>query len=198
MSSHLSICATALFLAGTAPAFSQEPASRWDHNGSEVGLYASGNERIFRYTAPRVGLAEVGVTPGTVLFVGQRSVDTYSGHAYVFSRRCGPQAYFVSGSVSADQRTVTLFGDVPTRYDDWCRAIATRPDTLVFTFIEAPAPPPGIATAPPPPPTLSTSPAPPPVAAAPPASAPAPSSYPSTGTVGDTVGSERTAERVMN
>lgn len=169
-------------------AFGQEPASRWDHNGSEVGLYPTGNERIFRYTRPRPGLEEVGVTPGTVLFVGRRTGDTYSGQAYVFSRRCGPQSYFVSGKVSEDNRTVTLDGDVPVGYDARCRPTAMRPDRLVFTFIEPPTPPvqPGVAVSPPP-------------AASPPAASGAPApSYPTTGTVGDTGGADRTADRVMN
>jgi len=190
MNSRHVICAVTIALAGTAPAFSQEPASRWDHNGSEVGLFPSGNDRIFRYTKPRTGLDEVGVISGTVLFVGRRSVDTYSGQAYVFSRRCGPQSYFVTGTVSEDQRTVTLNGDAPTRYDALCRATATRPDTLVFAFIEPPVPPPGIAATPP---TLTT----PPAATAPPVVVPPPS-YSSTGNAGDTGGSDRTAEKVMN
>lgn len=188
MNARFLICAATVVLAGTAPAFSQEPASRWDHNGSEVGLFPSGNDRVFRYTKPRVGLEEVGVTPGTVLFVGRRSADTYSGQAYVFSTRCGPQAYFVSGTVSEDQRTVTLQGDVPLRYDALCRATASRPDTLVFTFIEPPEPPPGLASGPP-----STAPAIP--NAAP--SAPAPP-YSSKGAVDDASGSDRTAEKVLN
>ncbi len=193
MNSQLLICAVTMVLAGATSAFSQEPASRWDHNGSEVGLFPSGNDRIFRYTKPRVGLEEVGVTPGTVLFVGRRSVDTYSGQAYVFSSRCGPQAYFVSGTVSEDQRTVTLLGDAPTRYDAWCRATATRPDTLVFTFIEPPEPPAGIAAAP------SAGPSPPVIGAPPPPAvrAPAPS-YSSKGAIDDAGGSDRTAEKVLN
>ena len=117
------------------------------------------------------------------------------GQAYVFSSRCGPQAYFVGGAVSEDQRTVTLIGDVPIRYDSRCAATATRPDTLVFTFIEPPAPPPGIAVAPPAGPTLPV-PAPPAVIVTP-VPAPPPS-HSLTGAVGDTVGSDRTAEKVMN
>lgn len=192
MHRHHFICALTLLVTGIASAHAQEPSSRWDHNGSEVGLYPAGNDRIFRYTVPRIGLEEVGVVPGTVLFVGRRSVETYSGQAYVFSSRCGPQAYFVSGTVSEDQRTVTLIGDAPIRYDSQCVATATRPDTLVFTFIEPPAPPPGIAATSPTGPTAQV----PPAAIVTPAPPPPPL-YPSTG-VGDTVGSDRTAEKVMN
>jgi hypothetical protein len=105
----------------------------WTHNGSVMTLAASGTKREFFYQIPREGLATVGIKPGTLLFTGHRSGNTYSGTAYVFNKRCGPIAYDVSGEVASDDRGVTMRGQVPLM-DSSCRVGSTRDDTLVFTL----------------------------------------------------------------
>jgi hypothetical protein len=50
----------------------------------------------------------------------QRTGNSYAGTAYIFNKKCAPQPYEVSGSVSADSARRTL-----TSY---------RNDTLIFTF----------------------------------------------------------------
>jgi Caspase domain len=115
----------------------QDPArgfTVWDHNGSRVILKAHGAEREFYYDSPRPGMLTVGARKGTLLFSGQRTGNAYSGVAYVFNKKCGPHAYDVSGSVSEDQRSVTMFGKAPSQFDDNCKPIVYKDDTLVFTF----------------------------------------------------------------
>lgn len=114
-----------------AGARSVEPL--WDHNGSTMRLAANGAARKFFYENPRSGLGSAGVSRGTLLFTGQKIGNTYSGMAYVFSK-CGSRGYAVNGSVSEDQRTVTLYGKAPI-VDSSCRMTTNRDDELVFTFV---------------------------------------------------------------
>lgn len=105
-------------------------ASLWEHNGSIVSLDADGSTRKFSYVTPRAGLD---VSAGTLLFNGAKSGDTYSGTAYQFSKKCGAISYSVSGSVSPDQRVVTMTGEAPVR-DGSCKVVSTRTETLIFTY----------------------------------------------------------------
>lgn len=120
-----------------AEAGSSQSASThtWDHNGSRMQLRADGAKRTFVYDKPREAMQKAGARQGTILFEGQREGDTYSGTAYIFSRRCGPQSYFVSGPVADDERTVTLYGDAPV-VGKSCRVEKTKSDQLVFTLNE--------------------------------------------------------------
>ena len=104
--------------------------SNWNHNGSVVTLHANGANRQFSYSVPRAGLP---VTSGTVLFKGTKSGGTYSGTAYAFSSRCGTAGYQVSGPISNDDQTVTMYGKIPRR-DASCRIVQYDDDTLVFNF----------------------------------------------------------------
>jgi hypothetical protein len=117
----------ALYVLIPSCAFAQ---SQWEHNGSIVTLRADGTERSFVYSSPRSGLP---VTAGTLLFKGKKDGDSYSGTAYSFSSRCRPIGYTVSGSVSSDQRTVTMYGKIPRR-DGSCRTVKYDDDVLVFSF----------------------------------------------------------------
>jgi len=108
----------------------------WDHNGSRVRLIASGTSRRFYYEWPRRGMVEEGVRTGTLLFDGNRSGTSYTGTAYVFSKRCGAKPYRVSGTASPDDRHVTLYGEAPTGLDRRCRATRYRNDVLVFDLVE--------------------------------------------------------------
>lgn len=68
---------------GTARAEERElsaVASRWNHNGSVMGLIPEGNRRTIIYIKPRAGLGNL-VRPGTVLFTGISTVDSYKGTA---------------------------------------------------------------------------------------------------------------------
>ena len=109
------------------------PPSFWSHNGSRFALTSTGARRIFRYEAPREDLRKLGVSEGTALFDGTRTGKTYSGTAYVFSQACAPTAYTVTGVVSDDDRTVSLFGQAPLR-DAQCRVVSYRDDRLEFAF----------------------------------------------------------------
>jgi hypothetical protein len=106
----------------------------WDHNGSQMDLIASGSERKFVYRNPRAGLREEGVDNGTVLFVGKRIGDEYSGTAYLFSKSCGKQSYAVSGPVGTDQRSVTMHGNRPV-LNGSCQIEGYRDDVLVFNYL---------------------------------------------------------------
>ena len=121
-------------MVGLAWVGSAHAASLWEHNGSTVYLESSGSSRKFYYEAPRAGLS---VKRGTLLFNGVKNGDQYSGTAYVFSKECGPIGYSVSGTVSTDQRSVTMIGKAPRR-DANCRVVGYRDDELVFTFQDSP------------------------------------------------------------
>lgn len=108
-------------------------SSYWNHNGSLMALSAQGDSRVFYYEKPRELIAKAGVTPGTVLFKGKLSGKTYQGQAFIFSAKCGPVAYTVSGTVSADWTRVDLRGNRPVR-DANCRQTGTKPDHLVFEY----------------------------------------------------------------
>lgn len=119
---------------GADPAPRQTAKPSWLHNGSIMRLEASGNGRRFYYEAPRAGMRNVGVTPGTLLFEGTRDGDIYSGTAYIFARGCAPAPYTVAGVVSDDDRRVTMSGRAPRLGRD-CSINGTREDTLVFTAL---------------------------------------------------------------
>jgi hypothetical protein len=105
-------------------------ASVWDHNGSVVGLQASGDKRNFYYLVPR---ADLPVKMGTLLFSGVRQGNRYSGTAHVFSRKCGSVGYEVSGVVAADNETITMHGKAPRR-DGNCNIIGYKDEVLIFTL----------------------------------------------------------------
>jgi hypothetical protein len=108
--------------------------SFWDHNGSRMGMVASGRDRMLYYAAPRLALVERGVTPGRLLFEGERVGNRYVGTARIFAATpCGEYTYRVEGPVSADQRTITMYGRAP-RVNDRCEVTGYRDDTLVFSL----------------------------------------------------------------
>jgi hypothetical protein len=107
--------------------------SYWDHNGSRIRLTANGADRKFVYENPRIGMVDVGVKKGTVLFSGKRMGDSYVGSAFIFTPRCGAFEYPVVGIVSSDNSQVILHGRVPTN-NGKCEIIGYKDDTLVFTY----------------------------------------------------------------
>lgn len=136
-------CIATLFQITSLSVAQSQPASLWQHNNSVVALYASGPAREFRYHEPRVGMQQEGVDPGTVLFSGIKSGNTYSGTAFIFSRRCGAHPYQVSGTITDDGREVTMLGTAPATFNASCHPVLYRQDVLVFSFLQAiVAPPP--------------------------------------------------------
>lgn len=115
---------------GTLPA----GGSRWTYRGSVVRLYADGNNRRILFDEPRDGLAQNGITPGSVLFEGERSGGSYHGRAYVYPAGCRPAAYEVRGRVSSDQRNVVLEGFAPT-FSSRCVRSGLRRERLEFELM---------------------------------------------------------------
>jgi hypothetical protein len=105
----------------------------WEHSGSQMYLSAKDQFRQFRYAVPAPHLLDAGIRPGAILFDGRRTGSRYSGTAYAFASLCGAIPYAVAGSVSPDQRTVTLSGRRPGR-DRSCRVVGYLDDNLVFKF----------------------------------------------------------------
>jgi hypothetical protein len=143
---------TAMIAALTCFAAPAAADNLWNHNGSIVSLQHDGENRRFVYVTPRPGLP---VTPGTLLFEGKRNGSRYAGTAYVFSSKCGPQAYNVEGIVAYDDRTVAMHGQAP-RLDESCHTASYRDDVLIFTLDEPNAEPPPASPTPPPHPKNET------------------------------------------
>ena len=108
--------------------------SFWTHNGSLVYLTAEGDGRSFYYERPREAIRAAGAEPGTLLFQGQRRGSTYSGTAHIFAGRCGAIPYDVRGSVSNQDRRVTMEGQAPSAISQNCQVTGYRRDVLVFDY----------------------------------------------------------------
>jgi tetratricopeptide (TPR) repeat protein len=119
-----------------------EPVSLWELNTSTMVLAVSGSSLEFRYQEPRIGLQQEGVVAGTLQFSGTMTGDNYSGTAYVFSRRCGPQPYLVTGAISEYGRAITLFGRPPSGFNAACEPTRYRDSVLVYNFLQVMGPPP--------------------------------------------------------
>jgi hypothetical protein len=96
----------------------------YDHNGSLMELETRpGGQVTLRYVEPRQGLGPVGVSPGTVLFDGTiDGPESLSGQANIFSTRCGPVDYYVTGQFRAGDRFV-LEGAAPVLAEQDCRIV---------------------------------------------------------------------------
>jgi hypothetical protein len=126
-----------LWIAGLATNASADGVrSLWNHNDSEVYLYANGQGREFRYRTPKPELLQAGVLPGTLVFKGTRIGNQYSGTAYVFPRPCGALPYPVAGELAPDERSVTMYGSAPSAIYSDCTVAAYRDDVLVFELSE--------------------------------------------------------------
>ncbi|MCP2040630.1 hypothetical protein L1281_001213 [Neisseria sp. HSC-16F19] len=108
--------------------------SFWLHNGSLMRLQADGNYRVFSYEEPSARMRSAGVTPGTILFEGERRGNRYYGQARVFSRYCaGELVYDVQGTVVTEQKVV-MTGTRPRYNTQTCRPNGRVTDRLVFTY----------------------------------------------------------------
>lgn len=108
--------------------------SRWEQNGSIVHLVADGATRKFYYDSPRSELLATGVKPGTLLFDGSKKGSNYSGTMYAFTNLCQPKGFSANGSISDDEKQVTLRGKSP-EFETGCKITKFHDATLVFTFI---------------------------------------------------------------
>lgn len=110
--------------------------SFWDHNGSRVRLKDDGGKVEILYESPKPLLEEAGVSPGTVLFDGDRFQNAYHGTARRFSKYCSdPLEYKASGHRIDDQRII-LWGILRTRDSDCNLAGPLKTDQLVFDLVE--------------------------------------------------------------
>ena len=116
------------FLLSVASATSvhSQSVSLWDLNTSNMVLAVNGSSLEFRYHEPRIGMQEEGVVSGTLHFSGTVTGSSIAGTAHVFSRRCGPQPYHVTGTSSDDARVITLHGSAPSAFDAACRPVRFR------------------------------------------------------------------------
>lgn len=85
----------------------------YEHNGSIMNWYVVGDHIRTMYETPRLGLAEAGITSGTVLFKGEYEGSRIIGIAYAFKRGCLPAPYSVIGYDSGDE--IVLSGPAPVR-----------------------------------------------------------------------------------
>ena len=95
--------ALVLTLSAALPALAD---SYWNHNGSLMRLTAYGNARSFTYAAPRQGMINAGVRPGTLFFDGWRDGNRYYGTARVFSASCGASAFPIEGWVASETHVI--------------------------------------------------------------------------------------------
>jgi hypothetical protein len=128
----MGVCAAIAMLLLPLPALAD---SCWVHNGSLMRLTANGNQRAFYYEAPKQGLRQAGIRPGTLLFNGSNNNGWYSGTARVFSKYCPgePLEYHVEGPVNGNQTRVIMQGTREVM--DRCQSTgAMTTDKLVFTY----------------------------------------------------------------
>jgi hypothetical protein len=103
----------------------------WSHNGSAMTLEADGEARRFGYMNPRPSLLAVGIRLEAARFDVVRSGNNYTGTARYWSKQCGVLNFAVTGTVSADERSITISGDAP-KLDASCRVAGRSSQTLVF------------------------------------------------------------------
>jgi hypothetical protein len=103
----------------------------WVHNGSEMQLYAQGEQRSFSYVKPRAGLEPYGVHRGSLLFDGTSDGLRLQGKARIFTKRCGELSFAVSGPIEADGNRIVLRGKSP-RTNSGCRPVGWQEQELVF------------------------------------------------------------------
>jgi len=113
-------------------AVTQPMPAVWNHNNSTMEISVQGSNVKIYYLQPRQGLP---TKSGAMLFHGVKQGTNISGIAYIFSEKCGPIPYDVSGTISGDQNTLTMFGKAPRRGPD-CRVASYFDDTLNFNLIQ--------------------------------------------------------------
>lgn len=98
----------------------------YDHNGSLMGLEwddEGGDGFVVYYINPKASMRGV-VEPGTVLFHGVSPANgSIYGHATVFSSKCGPSEYEVSGWFVDGSDDFNLEGAAPVLNTNTCQDV---------------------------------------------------------------------------
>jgi hypothetical protein len=98
---------------GASEAYAMAPTSTVTHNGSLMDVYKLRGRMEIRYAEPRQGLADIGVTPGTLLIKGVWvTPQKLQGTAYMFTSGCPALPYPVKGDVDRFGNML-LSGPVP-------------------------------------------------------------------------------------
>ena len=94
-------------------AYAMAPTSTATHNGSLMDVTTRGGRMEIRYADPRPGLANIGVTQGTLLIKGVWvAPEKLEGTAYIFTSGCPALPYRVKGGVDRFGN-ILLSGPVP-------------------------------------------------------------------------------------
>jgi hypothetical protein len=103
-----------IYGAPATAAYAMAPTSTATHNGSLMDVYELRGGRLeIRYAEPRPGLANIGVTPGTLLIKAVRvAPEKLEGTAYMFTSGCPALPYRVTGDVDRFGN-ILLSGSVP-------------------------------------------------------------------------------------
>jgi hypothetical protein len=112
-------------------------ATLWESEGSSLKLVTGeNNKRAFVFEVPRAAHLAAGASPGSYAFSGTGRSNRYEGQAYAYSAGCGPIAYDVRGTMSPDERQVTLTGRMPLR-DSKCKIMSTSEVTTKYMLKDA-------------------------------------------------------------
>jgi hypothetical protein len=102
-----------IYGAPATAAYAMAPTSTVTHNGSVMDVYDRGGRIEIRYADPRRGLADIGVTTGTLLINGGWvAPEKLEGTAYMFVSGCPALPYRVKGGVDRFGN-ILLSGPVP-------------------------------------------------------------------------------------
>jgi hypothetical protein len=102
-----------IYGAPATTAYAMAPTTTVTHNGSLMDVYDRGGRMEIRYADPRPGLANIGVTQGTLLVKGVWvAPEKLEGTAYIFTSGCPALPYPVKGSVDRFGN-ILLSGPVP-------------------------------------------------------------------------------------
>jgi hypothetical protein len=102
-----------IYGAPATAAYAMAPPSTVTHNGSLMEVYDRGGRMEIRYADPRQGLANIGVTPGTLLIKGVWvAPEKLEATAYMFTSGCPALPYRVKGGVDRFGN-ILLSGPVP-------------------------------------------------------------------------------------
>ena len=109
----------------------QAATPRWMFGGSQIRIAAQGNARRILYVNPNAAARQSGVSPGDVLFEGERQGDRYVGTFHQSTDRCGVVTYEVNGYVKNNERQVVVSGLRPIKNRN-CRNVDRREVRHVF------------------------------------------------------------------
>lgn len=117
----------------SSPSFASNCAvDEYDHNKSLMEVQVCDGTLDISYKQPRQGLRDAGVKADDVLFEGKVSrTGVVTGLARLFSAKCGPITYQVTGAIR--NTSILLEGEAPVR-NAKCKVTKYRSDKLLFTL----------------------------------------------------------------